>query len=104
MGQPRIVPGDPADSVLVQLIGERGKEQMPPIASKLVDQPDVAKVVDWIAHMPSADAGAADGAIEDEAADAIADSGETTADESIGDAPALPDQMVADGGIESSGD
>jgi len=132
MGQPRIVPGDPADSVLVRLISERGKEQMPPIASKLVDQTDVPKVVDWIAHMPSANAGAADGAILDVAAEASAASDDAMADESmddataladqaagdagtesgddamadvnIGDAPPVPDQSAADGGIESSGD
>jgi hypothetical protein len=105
MGQPRIVPGDPADSVLVQLISERGKEQMPPIASKLVDQGDVPKVVNWIAHMPSADASAVDGApAEDVAVEAIAASGDAAADDSTADAPALPDQGMADAGTESGDD
>ena len=47
-GQPRIVPGDPQDSVIHQLIDERGALQMPPIASVLVDTPDVAVVAAWI--------------------------------------------------------
>jgi hypothetical protein len=110
MGQPRIVPGDPADSVLVRLISERGKEQMPPIASKLIDQTDVPKVVDWIAHMPLAEAGTTDGAIlKDVAAEALAASDDAMADEamaneSIDDVSALVDQAAADAGTESGDD
>ncbi len=52
----RIVPGDPAHSLLVQLISNRGTNnpvggQMPPIASSIVDTDDVAKVVAWIGMM-----------------------------------------------------
>lgn len=47
-GQPRILPGDAQDSVIHQLIDERGQLQMPPIASALVDTPDVAVVAAWI--------------------------------------------------------
>jgi hypothetical protein len=56
-GQPRIVPGDPASSVLYQLIDERGALQMPPIASLLVDTPDVAVVHAWIQAMHAGDGG-----------------------------------------------
>jgi hypothetical protein len=59
-GQPRIVPGDPADSVVYQLMDERGTLQMPPIASLLVDVPDVAVVRAWIQAMSSGDSGAFD--------------------------------------------
>jgi hypothetical protein len=51
-GQPRIAAGDPASSVIYQLIDERGATQMPPIASTLVDVEDVAVIRSWIAAMP----------------------------------------------------
>lgn len=52
-GQPRIVGGDPADSVIVQLISQRGALQMPPAPlSRLVDAPDVGAVKAWIAALP----------------------------------------------------
>ncbi len=57
-GLPRIVPGNPAASVIVQLTSERGTLQMPPVASRVVDTADVATVVAWIRHMSTADAGA----------------------------------------------
>jgi hypothetical protein len=55
----RIVPGDPSDSLLVQLISNRGTNnavsgQMPPIATSVVDTTDVARVVEWVARMPAA--------------------------------------------------
>jgi hypothetical protein len=59
-GQPRIVPGDAQDSVIHQLIDERGALQMPPIASLVVDTPDVAVVAAWIQALggnPIQDAG-----------------------------------------------
>jgi len=59
-GQPRILPGDAQDSVIHQLIDERGQLQMPPIASLLVDTPDVAVVAAWIQALganPIQDAG-----------------------------------------------
>lgn len=57
----RIVPGDPNDSLLFQLISHRGTDnpaggQMPPIATLLVDTSDVAHVVSWISKL-SSDAG-----------------------------------------------
>ncbi len=64
-GAPRIIPGDSADSVIVQLISARGAGtiQMPPIASTLVDTTDVAAVAAWIDAIPN-DAGV-DGGIHD---------------------------------------
>jgi hypothetical protein len=58
-GEPRIVPGDPADSVVYQLMDERGALQMPPIASLIVDVPDVTVVRAWIQALGApADGGA----------------------------------------------
>jgi hypothetical protein len=66
-GQPRITPRDPSDSVVYQLMSERGTLQMPPIASLLVDTPDVTVVGDWIAAMAtsggSSDAGTTDASV-----------------------------------------
>jgi hypothetical protein len=64
-GQTRIVPGDPSHSLLVKLISNRGTNnpvanQMPPIATFIVDTADTKSVVDWISQMPrasTADAG-----------------------------------------------
>ncbi len=50
----RIDPGSPANSLLYQLIDERGAVQMPPIASLYVDTTDVAVVSAWITAMPPA--------------------------------------------------
>ena len=55
-GQTRIVPGDPMHSLLVKLITNRGTDnpvanQMPPIASNVVDAPDTQAVIDWISKM-----------------------------------------------------
>jgi hypothetical protein len=62
--EPRIAPGDPAGSLMVKLITNRGTDnpannQMPPIATNIVDPLDTPKVIDWIAKMtPLADGGA----------------------------------------------
>jgi hypothetical protein len=67
-GHTRIVPGDPAASLLLQLISTRGMGlQMPPIASDLVDVEHVALVEAWIRQMPAVprDAGAPDAAALD---------------------------------------
>ncbi len=58
-GQTRIVPGDPSHSLLVKLITNRGTDnpvanQMPPIASSLVDTTDTQAVIEWIRTMPAA--------------------------------------------------
>jgi hypothetical protein len=62
-GQTRIVPGDPMHSLLVKLITNRGTNnpvanQMPPIATNIVDVPDTQTVIEWIGSMPpNVDAG-----------------------------------------------
>ena len=65
--EPRIEPGDSAHSLLVKLITNRGTDnpasnQMPPIASYIVDEADTPNVIAWIDKMPplASDAGAAD--------------------------------------------
>ncbi len=57
-GKPRIVPGDPTHSLLVELITNRGTNnpvanQMPPIATLLVDENDSKMIADWISKMPA---------------------------------------------------
>lgn len=56
-GKTRIIPGDPRSSLLAELIGRRtggtaeDNGQMPPIATKVVDQQNVDHVVAWIESM-----------------------------------------------------
>lgn len=56
-GQDRISPGDPDNSVIYERISRRGDGQMPPIASNVVDDDDVAAVKAWIAALGPAPAG-----------------------------------------------
>jgi hypothetical protein len=52
-GQSRILPGDPAHSLLYDLISHRGTgAQMPPIATSFVDQADIPLIEAWIAELP----------------------------------------------------
>jgi hypothetical protein len=56
-GQKRITPGDPSNSLLVKLITTRtvidpASNQMPPLASRVVDKDDSDAVIAWIAAMP----------------------------------------------------
>jgi hypothetical protein len=103
-GQTRIVPGDPSHSLLVKLISNRGTDnpvanQMPPIASFLVDTADTKKVVDWIASMPGpstldgggGDAASSDGEDPSLPAEAGAEAG-----------PEAPDASLTDGPIDAS--
>jgi hypothetical protein len=52
----RIVPGDPDDSLAVQLMGSRraggGNSQMPPLATRLVDEEGLAVIKSWIERLP----------------------------------------------------
>jgi len=71
-GRPRIVAGNGGGSLLYQLISSRGiANQMPPIATRIVDEVNDALVVDWINSMPAPpapevlDAGAIDVAEDD---------------------------------------
>jgi hypothetical protein len=51
-GRVRIVPGDPAGSLLYDLITHRGTgDQMPPFASRLVDAAGTALIAEWISRM-----------------------------------------------------
>jgi hypothetical protein len=103
----RIVPGDPQMSLLHQLIDERGTVQMPPIASLLVDTPDVAAVASWIAAMPPEkveDAGTdgshdarSEAAPHDAAADARHDAGSAHPDAGAEDATAGDARAPEDG-------
>ncbi len=66
-GQPRIRPRNATLSAIHLVISQRGALQMPPIASQIVDTPDVAIVSSWIQSLPT-DAGVAtfpDGGIPD---------------------------------------
>jgi hypothetical protein len=57
LGHQRIAPGSPGDSFLYTLANMRNpanmKDQMPPIASRMVDSDDLALVATWIESMPS---------------------------------------------------
>jgi hypothetical protein len=52
-GQTRIVPGDPERSLLYHLISHRGMgDQMPPFATRIIDEEHVALVGAWIRALP----------------------------------------------------
>jgi hypothetical protein len=54
-GQKRIVPGSPGNSLLFNLVASRkgNNDQMPPIASRVVDQQHVDALRAWIQALPS---------------------------------------------------
>ena len=89
-GQVRIVPGDPAASLLYYLISHRGPGmQMPPIATRVVDEANVALVGRWIASMPPLprmDAGPPDG-------------GEDAGVDTAPDLALMPDVAEPDAGV-----
>ncbi len=87
-GATRIAAGDPDDSLLVQLISRReSNNQMPPIATSVVDPEHVAAVRAWIAAMAPFDAGAEDAGIDDAG---ITDAGDAGSEDGS-----------IDGGVES---
>lgn len=51
-GETRIVPGDPASSLLVKLARTRGPGQMPTVGSERVDEAGLASVETWIRSLP----------------------------------------------------
>ncbi len=58
----RLVPGDPAASALVFRMHARGnRDQMPPLATEIIDNTGLDIVTRWIASLPLGDGGAADG-------------------------------------------
>lgn len=50
-GELRIAPGDPQASVVLRLLGQRGSEQMPPIATTRVDDAAKAAIGAWITSL-----------------------------------------------------
>ena len=65
-GRTRVVAGNAEGSLLYQLITSRGvANQMPPIATRIVDQVNDALVADWINKMPAAPAPVIDAATID---------------------------------------
>jgi hypothetical protein len=105
-GQTRIVPGDPSQSLLYFLISHRGAGmQMPPFATRVVDDANVAVVGRWIAAMPRLpmpDAGVADAGI-DSAPDASVLADMALPEPDV--APAAPDLTAApDAGVEAEPD
>ena len=102
-GQTRIVPGDPTHSLLVKLITNRGTDnpvanQMPPIASSLVDTTDTQTVIAWISKMPAApvDAGSDAESHDAKAPDAGHDAGAST------DASTGTDATLGDAGADAA--
>jgi hypothetical protein len=90
-GQIRITPGDPDHSLLVTLIANRGTDnpasnQMPPIATRLVDEENTRKIVEWIRKMQPTSNG--DAGVHDSAADTSSDAGadDASPDAGLGDA------------------
>ena len=52
-GAKLVAPGSPEKSLLLERISRRGKDQMPPLASSVVDQQAVALIRKWIEGLPS---------------------------------------------------
>jgi hypothetical protein len=116
-GQTRVVAGDATHSLLVGLITNRGTDnpvdnQMPPIATLLVDPSDTQNVAAWIDKMPKAlvDAGAdsgVDGGTQTDGGTAtdggpIADAGpDATVDASVADGSTGSEASV-DGGVDAT--
>ena len=111
-GQTRIVAGDPAHSLLARLITNRGTDnpvdnQMPPIASSVVDPTDTQSVLAWIAAMPAAPVDGGNPSAPDAAVDsggdtgdaergAVGDGGDATLDDGPDAGPDASDATAAD--------
>jgi hypothetical protein len=90
-GRSRIVAHDPAHSLLYQLISHRGTgNQMPPIATSVVDEADIPLIAAWIEQLPAAPPPMLDAAAE-VAGQPDAGAGET----------GQPDAGVTDGGVDA---
>ena len=109
LGQTRVVPGNPEQSLLVTLISNRvtnnpAANQMPPIASRVVDRESVEKVVLWIRSMPSPptiDAGEADSTAPPPDATIDVAIPDTGIDLDAGTPPDAPPDAGADGADET---
>jgi hypothetical protein len=107
-GQPRIRPGDPTDSVIHQFISQRGSDviQMPPIASVLVDTPDVTVIGDWMQALGSVsleDGGTDDSGLPQDAGEPFHDGGGHRDGGKFEDA-GVPDANVEDAGGDAASD
>ncbi|MBL8849364.1 MAG: hypothetical protein JNG89_06755, partial [Planctomycetaceae bacterium] len=49
-----VSPGSPARSIVLHRIGLRGRGQMPPLATSVVDEQAIAVIRNWIAQLPAA--------------------------------------------------
>jgi hypothetical protein len=47
-----VAPGEPARSVLLKRLSMRGRGQMPPLASSVVDEAGVKLLSEWIESLP----------------------------------------------------
>jgi hypothetical protein len=109
-GQVRIVPGDPDASLLYYLISHRGPGmQMPPIATRVVDEANVALVRRWIAAMPALprqDAGPPDAAPDagmDATPDVVMETPDTAPDLAIVPDAGAPD-AAEDAAVDAADD
>ena len=111
LGQARIQPGDPSHSLLVELITNRGTNnpvgnQMPPIATNIVDTTDAQNVIDWIAKMPKApsDAGSDSSVPPSKVPDAGGDAtvGEEGGGRDAGAEASPPGDAGLDGGVDAT--
>jgi hypothetical protein len=130
-GKPRIIPSDPTHSLVIELITNRGTDnpvanQMPPIATLLVDVNDATMIADWISKMPPlpVEAGTSSGSEagvdatvsqdagpDDATVDAASDAADGSPDESADDAgseaaanDASPEGALPDAGVDSGPD
>jgi hypothetical protein len=126
-GQTRVTPGIPEASLLVTLISNRRSDnpaanQMPPIASRVVDRAAVDMVVQWIRSMPRApgndasvpDSGVVDSGLDvstpdtgvdvSEPPDSGVDAPDGGADGSVDSAGSTDGTSVTDAGATSAGD
>jgi len=55
-----VAPGDPSRSLLLQRILKRGRGQMPPLATSIIDQDGAALLEAWIRQLPPGDAAVTD--------------------------------------------
>src|SRR5262249_54427778 len=118
----RIVPGDPDASSIVDRMSQRGDDelvpdQMPPLATRAVDEKGLAAVRAWVESLARSgepepgrpDAGELDGAVadggeSDAAVDAgAADGGEPASGEPVGPAQGAAGSPVGDGTSDHQG-
>lgn len=59
LNETRVIPGDPDASLFFKLIAARGDQQMPPLATRIVDEDLVKAVRTWIESLPMSPEGGA---------------------------------------------